>query len=140
VAGWSVDRFLDEVEKTALPEAISWVGKNREVAAKFGLRLVAYEAGQHFVGISGAENNKALTDLLLAANAHPRMRGIYQRYYAGWEENGGDLLCHFSSVAKWTKWGSWGLLQHADDDPTLSPKFMATMEWGKSKGQKVGGR
>ena len=101
------------------------------------LRLVAYEAGQHFVGVGGGENDKALTDLLLRVNAHPRMAGIYQKYYAGWEAANGDLLCHFSSVGAWSKWGSWGLLQHADDDPSRSPKFVATMTWARKLGQPV---
>jgi hypothetical protein len=50
-------------------------------------------------------------------------------------EVGGDLFCHFSSVGRWTKWGSWGLLQFYDDPPT--PKFKAVMEWAKELGQDV---
>jgi hypothetical protein len=60
------------------------------------------------VGVGGGENDKALTDLLLRVNAHPRMAGIYQKYYAGWEAANGDLLCHFSSVGAWSKWGELG--------------------------------
>lgn len=137
VEQWTVDEFLDYVEREALPESIQWMEANRKVADQYGLKLLAYEAGQHFVGIQGAENRESLTKLLHAANAHPRMRDIYARYYAGWERQGGDLLCHFSSVGKWSKWGSWGLLQHDDDDPRASPKFMATIEWARGKGQRM---
>ncbi len=137
VSAWSADQFLDYVETNALPESIRWMQENRKVADQFGLRLICYEAGQHFVGVGGAENDAALTKLLHAANAHPRMRDIYQKYYAAWESNDGDLLCHFSSVGQWSKWGSWGLLQYADDDPKQSPKFTATMEWAKKLGQPV---
>ena len=137
VATWSTDQFLDYVETNALPESIRWIQENKKVADQYGLKLICYEAGQHFVGVGGAENNVALTKLLHAANAHPRMRDIYQKYYAAWESNGGDLLCHFSSVGQWSKWGSWGLLQYADDDPKQSPKFTATMEWAKKLGQTV---
>ena len=137
VAGWSVDRFLDHVETNALPECIRWMAEHRKVADEFGLRLVCYEAGQHFVGVAGGENHDGLTRLLHAANAHPRMAGIYRNYYAAWEAQGGDLLCHFSSVGQWSKWGSWGLLQFADEDPKASPKFVATMEWAKKLGQPV---
>jgi hypothetical protein len=67
------------------------------------------------------------------------MQAIYEKYFAAWQEAGGDLLCHFSSVGKWSKWGSWGLLQFefGDDDPKQSPKFMATMRWAKKLGQPV---
>jgi hypothetical protein len=139
VATWSVDRFLDYAETNALPESIRWMAENRKVAEEHGLKLVCYEAGQHFVGVAGGENDAALTKLLHAANAHPRMAALYQKYYAAWEANGGDLLCHFSSVSQWSKWGSWGLLQFADDDAAKSPKFVATMEWAKKLGQPVHG-
>jgi hypothetical protein len=137
VATWSVDRFLDYVETNALPESIRWIADNKKVADQYGLKLVCYEAGQHFVGVAGGENDAELTKLLQAANAHPRMKAIYKKYYAAWEADGGDLLCHFSSVGQWSKWGSWGLLQFADDDAAKSPKFTATMEWAQKLGQPV---
>jgi hypothetical protein len=129
VAKWTVDQFLDHVEQKALPECIEWIKANKKVADQHKLKLVCYEAGQHFVGIGGAENNEALTKLLHAANAHPRMKTIYAKYLGAWEQNGGDLLCHFSSVSAWSKWGSWGVLQYADDDPAQSPKFEALEQW-----------
>lgn len=138
VAGWTVDQFLDEVEAKALLDSIRWIKENKAVADAHGLRLVAYEAGQHFVGTLGGENNADLTKLLHAANAHPRMETIYQKYYEAWEAAGGDLLCHFSSVSQWSKWGSWGLLQYADEDPQKSPKFRGTIHWAKKLGQQVG--
>jgi hypothetical protein len=135
VAAWPVEQFLDVVETNALPECIRWMEQHRQIARERRLQLVCYEAGQHFVGVHGAENNAALTRLLHAANAHPRMEKIYSSYYAAWQANEGALLCHFSSVGQWSKWGSWGLLQFADDDPRQSPKFMATLKWAKQLGQ-----
>lgn len=138
VATWSVERLLDHVETNALPECVRWMRENQKVASQHGLKLICYEAGQHLVGTGGAENNEALTRLFLAANAHPRMAGIYRKYYAAWEAAGGDLLCHFSSVGEWSKWGSWGLLQYADDPPESAPKFTATLDWARQLGQRVG--
>ena len=132
VSKWNVDQFLDHVEQKALPQCIEWIKANKKVADQHKLRLTCYEAGQHFVGIAGAENNEALTKLLHAANAHPRMKTIYAKYFAAWEKNGGDLLCHFSSVGAWSKWGSWGVLQYADDNPAQSPKMEAIQQWMRS--------
>lgn len=129
VARWKVDQVLDYCEEKALPEAINWIAANKKVADQHGLKLVCYEAGQHLVGIGGAENNDALTKLLHAANAHPRMKTIYEKYLRAWTEHGGDLCCHFSSVSAWSKWGSWGAMQYADDDPARSPKYQAIIEW-----------
>ena len=59
------------------------------------------------------------------------MEGIYDKYYEAWEEAGADMLCYFSSVGKWSKWGSWGILQYYDDDPAKSAKYKATIGWGR---------
>ena len=137
VAEWSNEQVFEHLEKIALPECLKWIADNRKVADEHGLKLVCYEAGQHLVGIGGAENNEKLTRLLMSANADPRMGELYKRYYAGWESLGGDLLCHFSSMGRWSKWGSWGLLQHYDDAPKKSPKLMETLNWAARLGQKV---
>ena len=129
--------MLDYVEKVSLPQAVASMRAQKKAAAERGLRLVAYEAGQHLVGIQGAENDEKLTQLLVAANSHPRMKDIYARYLDAWAKEGGELLCHFNSVGRWDKWGSWGLLQFADEDPAQSPKFSATMQWASSLGQPV---
>ncbi|MHB1158266.1 MAG: hypothetical protein ACYC26_15685 [Phycisphaerales bacterium] len=137
VAAWSVDQVLDYVERTALPNSILWISRARGVADKYGMYLVAYESGQHLVGVYGGENNDALTALLQQANAHPRMGQLYTDYYNAWRNGGGDLMCAFDSMSAWTKWGSWGLLQYTDDDPAAGPKFMSTMRWALSLGQPV---
>ena len=137
VAGWTVDQTLDYLEQESLPKSIRAIRATKETADKYGLKLLAYEGGQHMVGVAGGENNLALTRLFQACNAHPRLGKIYDRYYAAWTTVGGDLFCYFSSVGRWSKWGSWGIMQHYDDDPTKSPKFMATMRWAKELGQGV---
>lgn len=137
VEGWSLERLLDHVEGQSLPEAISWIRGQKKVAEQFGLRLIAYEGGQHLVGVGGGENYEKMTALFHQANRHPRMGRIYDRYYQAWEESGGDLFCCFSSVANWSKWGSWGILEYFDEDPRTSPKFMSTMGWARKLGQPV---
>jgi hypothetical protein len=137
VERWSLDTLFDYLESKSLPECIDWMKQQKAVADKAGLKLVAYEGGQHLTGVLGAENRDPLTRLLLAANADPRMGRLYERYFDAWSAVGGDLHCHFYSVGTWSKWGSWGLLQHALQDPKTAPKFMATMKWGQKLGQKL---
>jgi hypothetical protein len=137
VAGWNANRVLDHLERQALPQAVKWMHDNKAVADAFRLKLVAYEGGQHLVGIGGGENNEALTKVLQEANASPRLAGIYRRYFDAWEKADGDLFCYFSSVGTWSKWGSWGALQYADDEPSRSPKFLTIMQWAASRGQAV---
>lgn len=135
VATWDVEKVLTHLETHALPECTQWIKKNKAIADEHELKLIAYEAGQHLVGVGGGENHDTLTALLHQANAHLRMGLLYDRYYQAWQDAGGDLLCHFSSVGTWSKWGSWGLIEYDDSVPT--PKYRSVFEWAKRWGQDV---
>jgi hypothetical protein len=126
-----VGAVLDHIEATTLPETIEHIRGNKRVADEHGLALIAYEAGQHLVGYQGGENNDALTAMLHEANRHPRMGEIYSRYLQAWTDAGGGLLAHFSSIGWWSKWGSWGLMEHYNSDPADYPKYGAFMEWAR---------
>jgi len=73
---------------------------------------------------------------------HAAVDHFLQRFYtvAGGEntvQQGGDLFCCFSSVGRWSKWHSWGIMRHHDDDPHQSLKFMAIIRWARKCGQAV---
>lgn len=122
----------DELIK-ALVEDVAISRKQMEsyaaLARKYGLALVAYEGGQHLVGHGGAENNEQMMKLFHAANRHPGMRDLYLRNLRDWQEAGGDLFCVFSSMGAYSKWGSWGLLEHAAQDLDNAPKYQAIREY-----------
>lgn len=134
VANWSLDKLFDQLKNVATTDTVQWMQSNKKVADQYGLKLVAYEAGQHLVGVAGAENNEQITRLFLRANNDVRMGELYAHYLAAWANNGGDLMCAFNSVGIWSKWGSWGLLQFYNE---LTPKFKATIEWANTHGQKM---
>ncbi|MGC8886162.1 MAG: hypothetical protein ACP5MG_03280 [Verrucomicrobiia bacterium] len=129
VAGWTVEQVLDYARTNSIPESVRWMKTQKKVADKYNLRLICYEAGQHFVGVGGGENNEQLTKLLIAANKHPRMAELYKIYLDEWKQISGDLMCIFSSVGTYSKWGSWGLLETADQ--SSSPKYDAVIKWIK---------
>lgn len=129
IANWPLERLLDFVAANSLPQAAEWTRKQKAIADRYKLKLIAYEAGQHLVGVGGGENNDALTALLQSANRHPRMKEFYTRYLDDWKQAGGELCCLFSSIGGYSKWGSWGLLEFADE--TGSPKFDAVMKWNR---------
>jgi hypothetical protein len=131
VAGWSLDQLFDHLQKKSLPECLGWVAQQKKVADKYGLKLMAYEAGQHLVGVGGGENNEALTKLFLAANRDPRMGALYTRYLDGWKAAGGDLMGIFASTSSWSKWGSWGLTEYMEEGEANSPKLRAVLEWNR---------
>lgn len=135
VATWTPDQLLDAIEQTGLPQVQQYFADNKAVADQYGLKLVAYEGGQHLVGRNGGENNDALNQLLYTVNSHPRMACIYGKYLDSWKQAGGDLFCHFSSVARWDKWGSWGATEYLDS--LQAPKLQAILKWAKLLGQPV---
>lgn len=127
VAALSVDEILDGCRKS-IEANKTHLEKYAAEAKKRGLRLMAYEAGQHLAGHGGAENNEKLTKLFHEANRHPRMKELYLADMANWKAAGGDTYCLFSSVGRYSKWGSWGLMEYEDDDEAKAPKFQAVRE------------
>jgi len=124
-----LEGILNKVEKEVLPKSIKSMQTQKEIAQEHKLALVAYEAGQHLVGVGGGANNEQLTKLFHQANAHPRMGEFYKKYIAAWEKTGGKTLCFFSSTGKWSKWGSWGLLQYADSKISDTAKMEVVRAW-----------
>jgi len=128
VAQMTVGQVLDRCAEY-IEEGNETIAKQARLAKERGLRLVAYEAGQHLVGHGGAENNETLMNLFHAANRHPRMRQLYLDYLAGWRQNGGTLAAIFSSMGRYSKWGSWGLMEHHGQSPAEAPKYQAVLQF-----------
>jgi len=134
VAQWPLECVLENVATNCIPEAIRDMAAQKKLADKYNLKLICYEAGQHLVGVGGGENNETLARLLQTANRHPRMSECYRAYLNGWKAaGGGGLCCIFSSVGQYSKWGSWGLLEFADE--AGSPKFDAVTKWNQENPQ-----
>ncbi len=131
VASWTVDQVLDYAETNALPECLEWTRSSKAIADKYGIRLICYESGQHFVGVGEGVNNEAMTKLFIAANRHPRIGAIYTRYLDALSAAGCDLVCLWNSTGIWTKWGSWGLTEYLDETETTQPKFKAVSDWNR---------
>jgi hypothetical protein len=144
VQGWSLGQLFDEIEDGAqlqdafaeaatpcsenfpqdftvpcpvgaLEEVEVWMTANFDSAEERGLSMIAYEGGQHLVGVLGVENNAAVTDLFVAANRDARMGAAYARYLDAWKARGGELFVHFTLSFGYGRFGSWGVLE------TLTP-------------------
>lgn len=129
VEKWSVEKLLDECELDSIMRQGSHTSGNAANAESRGLDLVAYEGGQHLVGVEGNENNATLTALFHAANAHPEMRRLYLEDLQRWDQNGGQLFMAFTHVFAPSKWGAWGMLDNIYQDRNQAPKWMGVMDW-----------
>ncbi|MGE0758031.1 MAG: hypothetical protein AB7O38_13465 [Pirellulaceae bacterium] len=138
MSGWTVDQMLDHFEKTALQNSLSRMARDREVANKYGLKLIGYEGGQHMVAfVKDPELLRRLTDTMHACNRHPRMGEIYTRYLDEWERLGGDVMAVFSSLGQYSQHGAWGLAEYYDSEPADYPKLDAVLRWARKRGQPV---
>ncbi|MBN1771971.1 MAG: cellulose-binding protein [Deltaproteobacteria bacterium] len=125
VAAMTVEALAAELAATALPDAVSWMASQADVASTFGVELVAYEGGQHLAGHSGVENDDTINALFDAVNRDPRMGELYGDYLDAWRSAGGRYFAHFVNCAGWSKWGRWGALEYLTQPRAESPKFDA---------------
>jgi hypothetical protein len=111
VSRWTLDDLFEELERDLDGQNKEMIQAQADVALQFGVRLVAYEGGQHLVGHLGVENNETIDGLFRSANRDPRMGALYEQHLANWKSVGGDTYVLFNSMGEYSKWGSWGLLE-----------------------------
>lgn len=125
VENMSLDALVRETDRVLIPETIDSVKKQAAIAKKRGLDLVAYEGGQHFVGVGHVENNEKINELYDAINRDPRIGLSYKAYLQGWKQAGGALFVHYTSCDSYSKWGRFGALEHVGQPREQAPKFDA---------------
>lgn len=136
LADMTVDQLLDRFEESALQRSLQRMDRDKAMADKHGLKLIAYEGGQH---MTASGRNREFTTRLLAkmreANRHPRMREMYRKYFDHWAAIGGDTFAVFTSIQRWNKYGSWGVAEFYDSKRSDYPKYDAVLEWASRAGQ-----
>jgi hypothetical protein len=123
IGAMSVDALVNQVSTTILPGVLKDMQDNKATADKYGVRLIAYEGGQHFVGVQGGENDQGINDKFDALNRDPRMGELYTTYFEGWKNAGGQDFAHFVNCGRWSKWGRWGALEWVSQPRQDSPKY-----------------
>lgn len=116
--------------QAGLAQAIGWMQQARATADAFGLELMAYEGGQHLVGVGTLINDEELTALFNAANRDERMFAVYQDYLAAWRGSGGALFCLWMSMSSFDRFGNWGIQESMDD--LDNPKYRAVQAFLES--------
>jgi hypothetical protein len=121
-----VPQLLDRLEGLLESEVSEPTRNNRKIAERYGLRLVAYEGGQHLIAYGEASQNEAFVNKLIAANRDPRMRTIYMHMLDAWyaqSNQGLFMLYNFAETP--TKYGVWGLLESQEQTMAQAPKYQA---------------
>ncbi len=119
--------LLDKSGNDSLPAVKEEFLYHAQVAQEKGLKLVAYEGGQHIVGKQDVVNNDKLTNFFIELNRHPQMYDLYTQLLEDWQQAGGTLFMHFADIGRPSKWGSWGALEYQSQES--SPKYKALMDF-----------
>lgn len=123
----SVQEVVDACRNNINSEVAGWIAAHRTIANTHNVRLVSYEMGQHLVGVGGQENNQVLTNLFQAVNRSPQMGDLYREYLLKWRELGGEQTCFFTFIERYSKWGSWGMMENQDAKLRDCPKMMSIL-------------
>jgi hypothetical protein len=99
----------------------------KATAVKYGKRMITYEAGQHVTGSNVALNTAVQHD--------PRMAALYTHYLRYWQANYGDLMSLYMDVGPVSKYGAWGMLEHAGQKAGATPKSKAVTLFQASIGK-----
>lgn len=119
----NVGGLLSGTNQYSVDDTIRSFQYHAKIAQQHGLKMVAYEGGQHLVGIGGVENDPKVANFLVELNRRPEMQTLYTKLLNGWKQSGGTLFNHFVDAGTPSKWGSWGSLESITQ-PT-SPKYAA---------------
>jgi hypothetical protein len=127
----TLDQLFARLDSEALPLALDEVARDAAVLrARYpALDLVAYEGGQHLVGVNALQDKATLHQLFRAANNDARMGALYTRYLQGWRAQGGKTFVHFADVGAQTRYGSFGALTAQNQPHAASPKFQALRQF-----------
>lgn len=131
----TVDMTVEEVLLAcdADSASVNGPGGNTETNASNttsrGIKLIAYEGGQHLVGVGTAKDVEALTDLFIATNRAAGMRQTYEADLNRWTTSGGGLFMAFAHLDVYSKHGSWGILEAQNQSTATAPKWLGLMDW-----------
>lgn len=102
-------------------KAADFIRQDKAMADSYGLRLIAYEAGQH---ITYYGDDKTVIGRL---NRDPRMEAIYDRYLAAWSREAGDLITIFANQSPLSSQAAWGLAEYPGQAMAETPKRRAVL-------------
>ncbi len=122
------DEIIDQCFISIQTERAQTQAQSATLQSYPGVELIAYESGQHLVGVGEWTNNTELTALFIETNRHPRMYDLYIDDVQGWRSSGGGLMAAFASCFTPTRYGSWGLLEYQDQPLDLAHKMRAWID------------
>ena len=111
--------------RAAIEKSAQHSARLRAIADAAGLRLIAYEGGQHVI-----KNARAV-------NQNPLMFGLYRQYLAAMSEYY-DHFSHYCHVGRAGDGGAWGAIEYTGQPIEEAHKYRALVEFAAKNRRKPG--
>jgi hypothetical protein len=119
---------FDELRSGALPALAAQVRAQVPLAAKYNLKVVAFESGNSLWPNYPARANPRLLAKLNSIQRDPEMKALYTQFLNDWFSAGAQLLVHFSDISGYSESGGWfGSMEHVAQPRSEAPKHDALM-------------
>lgn len=125
VQNMTLDQAFARLNSVDIPDAVNSMKMQADVCSRYNVAMVAYEGGQHLVGVGSATENVKLNALFDAMNRDPRMGAAYTTYLNAWKQYGGSVFVHYVNCCNYSKWGRWGAMENLFQPRTKAPKYDA---------------
>ena len=127
--GLAKDNYAGGAIENTIEERVK---KNVAITRKYGLKLLAYEGGQHLLRVDRPHviRDPKIFSLFANANRHPQMGHAYRKYLRAWNRAGGGMLMHFNGIAAIDDRNYFPMLEKAG---TRSPKYNAMVNYIRGK-------
>ena len=115
-----------EIRTKALPAVARDVRTQIAAAAKYNLKLVAFEGGNSLWPPYPARSNVNLEAKITSMQRDPEMKALYTEFLEDWFVAGGQVMVHLTDVFPYSAQAGWfGSLEYVEQTRAQAPKFDA---------------
>ncbi len=105
--------FEDPTFKSAPSRVANRLKHHSYLAHEAGLKLIAYEGGQHLHTETAEQiGGAAFNDAIEAFVYSDEMASVYADWWRAWRDIGDGPFMHFTAVGRSSRYGSWGLQRY----------------------------
>ena len=123
--GLAKDNYKGGAIENAIEDRVK---KNVALAKKYGVKLLAYEGGQHLLRVDRPHviHDPRVFSFFADANRDNRMGQAYSKYLQAWHRAGGDMLMHFNGISAINDRNYFPMLEKPG---SRSPKYNAMISY-----------
>lgn len=125
----TADEIVTTMSITSIEEEREDMQEHRQNAANAGVRLIAYEGGQHFLNGAGAQQDETLTAIVREAQSDPRMGERYTEYLDMLRDEGMEFFVNFTLTQYWSRSGYFSIYEYQNQPLEDAPKAEAVLNW-----------